>query len=130
MSDPHRPTTTQLFARGLTVRCPRCGSRGVLRSWFKMQERCPRCGLALERGESHDYWLGGMMFNIVLAEFAAVFIAVAVVLMTWPNVPWGTVWVAAMVLAVVAPVLMYPLSRTLWLAFDLALRPGHESHLR
>ena len=95
-----------------------------------MKERCPTCGLALERGEAHDYWLGGMMFNIVLAEFAAVFIAVAIVLVTWPMVPWGFVWVAAIALAVIAPFLLFPVARTLWLAFDLALRPGHETHLR
>ena len=95
-----------------------------------MKERCPSCDLALERGEAQDYWLGGMMFNIVLAEFAAVFISVAIVLVSWPNVPWGVVWMAAIALAVTAPFLLFPVARTLWLAFDLALRPGHESHLR
>jgi Na+-driven multidrug efflux pump len=39
-----------------------------LSSWFKLAPACPRCRLRLKRGES-DYFLGGMMFNIVLAGY-------------------------------------------------------------
>ncbi len=47
----------------------------------------------------------------------------AVLWWTWPDPPWGgLVWGlgAAMV---VAPVALYPLSHTLFLAFDLLCRP-------
>jgi hypothetical protein len=95
-----------------------------------MRERCPRCALPLERGESQDYWLGGMMFNIVLSELLAVLVVAVVVLGTWPSVPWNTIWIGAIVLMLLSPVLLFPLSRTVWLAFDLMFRPRHESHYR
>jgi len=49
---------------------------------------------------------------------------------TWPGVPWNAVWAGAVLLMVAAPFLLYPLSRTTWLAFDLLFRPKHESHYR
>ena len=45
-----------LFARALTLRCPNCGARGIVASWFKLGPACPRCRLRPERGES-DYFL-------------------------------------------------------------------------
>ena len=105
------------------MRCPRCGTRGVFVSWFVLRERCPRCGLPLQRGEEHDYWLGGMMFNIVLSEMLAVVIVAIVVLATWPHVPWNAVWFGAIALMVLAPFALFPVSRMVWLAFDLLFRP-------
>lgn len=95
-----------------------------------MHERCPRCGLELERGEKQDYWLGGMMFNIVLSEAVAVVVVASAVLLTWPRVPWNGIWAGAIALMVLAPVALFPVSRTLWLAFDLLFRPKHHSHYR
>ena len=99
-------------------------------SWFKMKERCPRCGFPLQRGESQDYWLGGMMFNIALSELLAVVAVAIVILVSWPDVPWNAVWFGAIGLMIAAPFLLFPLSRTVWLAFDLMFRPRHESHYR
>lgn len=124
------PGPAHLFGRALWLRCPRCGARGLFVSWFKMRERCPQCGLPLERGESQDYWIGGMMFNIVLSEFLALVAVSSIVLITWPGVPWNAVWIGAIALMLAAPFLLFPLSRTLWLAFDLTFRPRHESHYR
>jgi formate-dependent nitrite reductase membrane component NrfD len=95
-----------------------------------MKERCPRCAFPLQRGEAHDYWLGGMMFNIGLSELLAVLAVAAVVLGSWPRVPWTAVWIGAIALMLAAPFLLFPLSRTMWLAFDLLFRPRHESHYR
>jgi hypothetical protein len=86
--------------------------------------------MALQRGESEDYWLGGMMFNIVLSEGLAVLAVSVVLLATWPQVPWTAVWIGAVALMIAAPFLLFPLSRTMWLAFDLLFRPRHESHYR
>ncbi|HMC57531.1 MAG TPA: DUF983 domain-containing protein [Gemmatimonadaceae bacterium] len=125
-----RPPAGRLLARAVTLRCPRCGARGLFLSWFRMKEHCDRCGFALQRGEAEDYWLGGMMFNIVLSEMLAVIVVAAAVLASWPAVPWNVVWVGAVLLMIGAPFLLYPLSRTTWLAFDLLFRPKHESHYR
>jgi len=119
-----------MLVRSLAVSCPRCGSRGLFETWFRLKASCPRCGLPLERGEQHDYWIGGMMFNIVLAEGIAVLVVGGTILGTWPDVPWGLVRWGSIVLMLATPFLFYPMSRLVWLAFDLIFRPGQESRLR
>jgi uncharacterized protein (DUF983 family) len=112
-----------MIGRALLLRCPRCGGRGIRRSWFKLQHACPTCGLVFERGESEDYWLGAYMFNLVAAELVSVATAVAVIVVLWPDVPWNLVWALSVVLAIVMPILFFPFARDLWLAFDLMFRP-------
>ena len=114
--------TAALFARALTLRCPNCGARGIVASWFTLAPACPRCRLRPERGES-DYFLGGMMFNIVLAEGVFVTALIITLLVTWPRVPWSLLQYGAPAAMVLAPILLYPFSRLVWLAFDLMLRP-------
>jgi uncharacterized protein (DUF983 family) len=112
------------IGRALGLRCPRCGSRGIVRTWFTMQERCPNCGLTLARGETSDYWLGAYAINLVVAESLAAFIAFGVLWATWPD--YMAAQVTGMVLAVALPEAFYPFSRTLWLAWDLSFRPREE----
>ena len=119
-----------MLARALAVRCPNCGGGDLFLSWFRLRERCSRCGLPLARGEQHDYWLGGMMFNIVLSEGLAVLAVGLAIAMTYPDVAWTEIWVGATVLMIAAPFLLFPMSRVVWLAFDLTFRPKHESHYR
>lgn len=71
-----------------------------------------------------------MMFNIVLGEMLAVVAIGGAILLTWPAVPWAAIRIGAIALMLAAPFLLYPMSRLMWLAFDLIFRPGHESHLR
>jgi uncharacterized protein (DUF983 family) len=111
-----------LFVRALALRCPNCGGRGLLLSWFKLSSACPRCGLRPERGES-DYFLGGMMFNIVLAEAVFVLLLIGTLALTWPRVPWSFLQYGAPAAMLLAPIALYPFSRLVWLAFDLTLRP-------
>src|SRR5688572_3659065 len=111
-----------LFARALTLRCPNCGGRGILASWFKLAPSCPRCPLHPERGES-DYFLGGMMFNIALAEGVFVIVLITTLAVTWPRVPWSLLQYGAPAAMVLAPIIFYPFSKLVWLAFDLVLRP-------
>ena len=63
------------------------------------------------------------MFNIVAAEliFAATFLAV--VFLTWPTPPWDELLYGGLAIMVIAPLLFYPYSKTLFLAFDLVFRP-------
>lgn len=119
-----------MIGRALVLRCPRCGGRGIRRSWSKFQHACPTCDLVLERGESEDYWLGAYMFNLVAAEFVSVGIAVVIIVALWPVVPWNFVWALAVVLAIAMPILFYPFSRDLWLAFDLMFRPTDPDRVR
>jgi uncharacterized protein (DUF983 family) len=118
-----------LLIRGLARRCPNCGQPRIFDSWFRLKERCPRCGLALERHEE-DYYLGGMMFNIVIAELIYGAGLVIWIVATWPNPPWNWIQYVGVPFMFVAPVLFYPVSKTLWLAFDLMFRPATAEELK
>src|SRR5262245_64928815 len=52
---PKGPGGAAVFLRGATKRCPRCGSGGLFRSWFRIRDRCPKCGLRLEREEGGSF---------------------------------------------------------------------------
>lgn len=118
------------IGRALLLRCPRCGGRGLFLSWFRVRERCLRCSLPLERGEQQDYWLGGMMFNILLSEALAVTTVTLAIWASYPDIAWDAIWFGATALMIAAPFVLFPVSRIVWLAFDLVFRPGHESHYR
>lgn len=117
------------FARALLLRCPNCGGRKVLRSWFKLNHRCAICGIRLDRGEDDDYYLGGMFFNIVLAEVLFSLVLLIVVIAMWPNVPWAGVEYSLIIAMIVAPIVLYPVSRLMWLALDLLLRPPDAAEM-
>jgi uncharacterized protein (DUF983 family) len=118
-----KSSVAKKFLRALALRCPRCGSGGILRHWFKMRDQCPTCGLALERGESSDFWIGAYVFNLAGGELLAIGIPIIWLIKSSPNPPWGRIQALAIVLAVVMPLLLFPFSRTLWLAWDLSFRP-------
>jgi uncharacterized protein (DUF983 family) len=120
---PRMRDVARLFWRAVRLRCPNCKGRPVLRSWFKLRDHCPRCGIRMERGESDDYFLGGVLFNVVLSEVVFVVLFLAGLFMMWPNVPWdGLEYVLAGAM-IAAPILLYPVSRLMWLALDILMRP-------
>ena len=63
------------------------------------------------------------MFNIALAEGVFVILLVATLAATWPRVPWTLLQYGAPAAMVLAPIVFYPFSKLVWLAFDLMLRP-------
>ena len=111
------------YLRALRLRCPQCGSPGVLRSWFQFRPACPRCALLLDRGES-GYQVGSYLVNIVVAELCVVALTVGVLVATWPTPPWDILRYAAPILAVLAPLAFFPFAKLLFLAFDLQARPN------
>ena len=118
--EPQPLTLPLLLRRGLTVRCPLCGGRGLFQRWFTMVDRCPRCRLRTERVEGH--WLGSLGMNTIVS-FAAVLLAVVVgVLLGYPDALTVAV-VGVVATAVIVPIAFFPVSRTLWSAIDLAMRP-------
>ena len=87
-----------------------------------MQPQCPNCGLRLDRGES-DYFYGALMLNFIAAELVPVAVFVITLIATWPEPPWNALMAITVVLAIVAPILLYPTTTALWLALDLIFRP-------
>jgi len=119
-----------MVARGVVCRCPRCGSRGVFRSWFKLRERCPGCGLRFEREEG--FWLGGYVINFATGEAGiVVLLAVLIGMVSNGHHINAALFVGlGLVLAVIGPIVTFPPSRTVWSAIDLIMRPlGPEEWL-
>ena len=121
MPDP-TPHALLMLGRALRLRCPNCGQGKPFVSWLRMRSQCEVCGLVYERGEE-GYQVGSYMFAIVAAElvFAAVFLAI--VLATWPTPPWALLQYGGIALMVVVPFVLFPFTKTLFLAFDLIFRP-------
>ncbi len=118
------PPATRIL-RALSLRCPSCGGRGLFRRWLLLQPRCPHCDIATDRGNP-DHFVGAYLVNLIVAEllFAAAF--GVWLLRVWPDVPWDRiehVLVAAMLLA---PLVLYPFTRTVWLAADLIFDPPSD----
>jgi uncharacterized protein (DUF983 family) len=117
-----------MIARALTLRCPHCGSKGVLASWFRLKERCPRCKLHLHREEG-DYFLGAYVIMLFTVEVLFALGFLVVLLVTWPTPPWDAIqWVGALIL-IAGALLAYPFAKTLWLAIDLMFRPVSSGEL-
>ena len=90
-----------------------------------MGPHCPACGQAVDRPEE-GYYLGALLFNLVAAELLLAGAALALILATWPDVPWAALMYGGAVLVVGAPIAFYPCTRLVWLAVDLRLQPGMD----
>jgi len=114
-----------MLARGLVKRCPRCGSGGLFRRWFKMLDRCPRCGHRFEREEG--FFLGAYVINLAVAQGLVILLAVVpciVALSRNPDTGIVPFLAGGLLGAVLGPLVFYPYSKTVWTAFDLILRPA------
>lgn len=109
------------LGRALRRRCPACGT-ALFRSWLRMVPRCAGCGLLTDRGE-HDYFLGALLVNLVLSETVPLIVILALIGLTWPAPPWTLLLWLGLALAVAAPFVGYPFSKTLWLYGDMQFRP-------
>jgi uncharacterized protein (DUF983 family) len=116
-----------MLGRGLSKRCPACGTGGLYEGWFRMRERCPRCLYRFEREEG--FFLGAYVVNLAITEGLLLVLGIIpliVVLAANPDaslVPMVAIGLGA---AVIGPILFYPFSRTIWVAIELISRPRDE----
>ncbi|HUF11775.1 MAG TPA: DUF983 domain-containing protein [Longimicrobiales bacterium] len=120
------PSGVRMIRRGLARRCPWCGGGNLFPSWFTIRDRCPTCGLRLDRGET-DFWIGAWMLNLVGVETAFTALLVTGIVILWPDVPWRAVTWTGVIGMIALPLLLFPISRTLWLAIDMTLHPKGET---
>jgi uncharacterized protein (DUF983 family) len=123
---PHaRRRVIHLFSRATRLRCPHCGGGPIFVTWSRLVPNCPVCGIGLERGEE-GYWLGAYFFNLMAMETVFSVWFVGFLWWTWPSPPWSFFYFATMALMLVVPIVFFPYSKTLFLAFDLWVRPATE----
>ena len=125
---PVLPPRRVTFARALRRHCPACGGHPLFHGWFRMRDRCPGCHLRMRRGED-GYTLGALWFNLFLAELITMTSFVVTLVRTWPDPPWDVLQVVGPIEAIVMPLLVWPFARTLFLAFDLCIRPPEPRDL-
>lgn len=119
---PPAARPAQLIGRALLLRCPACGTPGILRNWLTLRARCPGCALKLDRG-TPGHFVGAYLVNLIIAELLFAVGLGAWLLAAWPDVPWDLVERVAVVAMLIAPLVLYPFTRTVWLAADLIFDP-------
>lgn len=116
------PSPRRRIARALLLHCPECGSPGLFRHWLQLQPRCPQCALKLDRG-NRDHFVGAYLVNLIIAELLFGLGLGVWLVAVWPEVPWDRIEVVAVMAMIAAPLLVYPFTRTVWLAADLIFDP-------
>ena len=117
-----------MLLRTMTLRCPWCASRRTfLRGWFRRYDRCRTCGIAWHREEGFE--LGAVTMNTIVT-FGTLTIAMVVgFVLTAPDVPVLPFVLILAAIAILMPIVIYPFTYTMWLAFDLAVHPPEETEL-
>lgn len=118
-----RVTRLQIIGRGLTNRCPNCGSRTLFArgKWFTINRECPVCGLPVERDEGS--FLGALSLNYGVTIM--VFLAPVLLLHLGGGLNGLAAAIMAGVGAVVVPALLYRPSRSWWLMNYYLILPHH-----
>ncbi|MDH3707399.1 MAG: DUF983 domain-containing protein [Acidimicrobiia bacterium] len=121
MSGFVQPSAWRLFSRAARLRCPVCGSGGLFRRWVDLAERCPRCQLRFERGEGE--FIGAIGVNTVFSFAAILVVTVLAGVFIAQGAGVAGFLLGAVVVAIVVPLVFFPFSKTLWVAFTLVLDP-------
>jgi uncharacterized protein (DUF983 family) len=101
----------EILARGLRLRCPRCGTSKIFADFWNLRRFCPTCHLRLERAQG--YFVGAIYLNyaatiaIVVPGYFLLDHFTGASLST-QLISWGTV-------AAVFPVIFFRYSKGLWL---------------
>ena len=112
-----------------TRRCPYCGHGNIFQNYWVLRDHCPTCGVAFAREDG--YFLGAYAFNLVVAEFLGLGLALILLFMTGlRSADFMVQWLVIVGLAILFPVIMFPFSRGAWMALDLALNPPFNAEER
>ncbi|MEO5960134.1 MAG: DUF983 domain-containing protein [Opitutaceae bacterium] len=118
-------TRADIVVRGLTNRCPNCGSRTLFKpgTFFQINKECQVCEFKIERENDEGFFLGSMSLNygVTLVCFLTpvMLLAYFKVIGTKPAI------VLAGVGAIGFPALFYRSSRSWWLMNYYFFFPHH-----
>jgi uncharacterized protein (DUF983 family) len=110
-----RPKTTLL--RALRRSCPICGHRKIFSGYFTLKDSCPNCDYHFAREDG--YWVGAVIMNTAVTETLFLVLFVITLIASAPDVNWAPLLMIALATNLVFPVVFYPFSKTIWMAFDL-----------
>ena len=115
--------------RGLTMACGVCGCRSLFTSWgmFAMVQDCPNCGLHFERMEGHS--LGAVAVNTVVSSGLVLTVVTLALVIFGTDVSTSFLLLVAAPVGLIFPVLFDHVSRTLWNALELLMRPAQPDEL-
>jgi hypothetical protein len=65
------------------------------------------------------YWTGAIAINTIIIGGLFTIVLVVTMILTVPDIPWVTVLMLVVPLMTIGPMVVYPFSKTLWLAVDL-----------
>jgi len=107
------------IGRALRRSCPYCGGSGVFDGWFTLKDRCPACNTLYAHEDG--YFLGSYVVNLGVTELLTVGIVIWLIAGTGLSVLEMQVYGVAM--AVLLPILFYPIALLLWVALDISIHP-------
>ena len=125
---PSSGLALRIVARVLRLRCPHCGGGHVLNRRAGVNDRCARCNFRFERSEE-NYFMGAMFFNFMMGTSLFAAALFAIIAFSGPVIPWDMLQYALPILLGVCMVVLYPVSKVVWLAIDVMLRPVTASEL-
>ncbi len=108
--------------RALRRHCPYCGGVGIFSGWFTLKERCPSCNTvyAYEDG----YFLGSYVINLVFTELLTV--AIVIWMIAGTDMTVLQMQLLGISMAVILPLLFFPIALLIWVALDLGVHPPGE----
>jgi uncharacterized protein (DUF983 family) len=112
----------RLLGRVIRLRCPHCGRGRVLSGFAGVREHCSACGFHYERSDD-NYFMGAMFFNFMMGTTLFAIVLFSIIAFSGPNIPWDTLQWAIPVVLGFCMVALYPASKVVWLAVDVAVRP-------
>ncbi len=122
------PSTAKMFRRAAVLKCPRCGSRRTfIRHWLGRHERCRTCGIKWHR--EHGFELGPITLNTVFTFLTLSVSMIVAFIALAPDYPAVALTVGMIAGAILLPLLAYPFTYLIWLAFDLASHKPSEQEL-
>ncbi len=86
-----------------------------------MKDDCPRCELHFERIEGH--WIGAIGINTIVSFGLLALTIAGGLIATFPDFKTTPLIITGILVSILAPTVFFPVSRTLWTAIDISMRP-------
>ena len=102
--------------RGITNACPRCGSRKTHQRYFTPRKNCPVCSLKFEKEQG--YWTGSLAINMIITGGLVAISLVTGLVLTAPDIPVVPLISLILPIAIICPIVLYPITHTIWMAID------------